>query len=119
MNTMSHKGYAARIEYDDDDGVFFGRLAGLRDSVSFHGRTVDELRAAFVEAVDDYLETCKRVGKPPQKPYSGQLMVRVDPQVHAKAAMAAELAGASLNKWAEAALREAAERALENGEAVG
>ena len=54
MNTMSHRGYSAVIQYDDEDGLFFGRLAGIRDGVGFHGQTVDELRAAFHEAVEDY-----------------------------------------------------------------
>lgn len=112
MNTMSWKGYAALIEFDDEDGVFFGRVAGIRDGVSFHGETVAELRQAFHEAVDDYVELCARIGKPPQKPYSGQIMVRVDPEVHARSALAAELAGMSLAKWTEAKLRAAADRDL-------
>ncbi|HEY5410494.1 MAG TPA: type II toxin-antitoxin system HicB family antitoxin [Caulobacteraceae bacterium] len=108
MNTMSFRGYSATIQYDDEDGLFFGRLAGIRDGVGFHGETVEELRRAFHEAVDDYLATCAKIGKAPQKPYSGQLMVRVDPQVHADAALAAELSGKSLAKWTEEKLRDAA-----------
>lgn len=112
MNTMNYKGYSARIEYDDDDGIFFGRIAGIRDGVGFHADTVKELRAAFREAVDDYIEVCAKIGKSPEKPYSGQLMMRIDPAVHASVAKAAELAGSSVNKWAEARLREAAEEAI-------
>lgn len=108
MTSMTYKGYSARVEFDDEDGLFIGRVAGLRDGVNFHGETVDDLRAAFREAVDGYIDVCARVGKSPQKPFSGQLMVRVDPAVHARAAMAAELAGMSLAKWAEAALDRAA-----------
>ena len=99
-NAMTYKGYAARIEYDDEDGIFVGRLAGIRDSVGFHANTVEDLRAAFHEAIEDYLETCIKVGKEPQKAYSGQVMFRVDPEVHRRAAVAAELAGKSLNQWA-------------------
>ena len=112
MNTMTYKGYGARIEYDDDDGLFFGRIAGIRDGVGFHAEDVAGLREAFREAVDDYIETCAKIGKAPQKPYSGQIMVRVDPAVHAQAALAAELAGTSLAKWAEEQLRAGAERQL-------
>ena len=112
MNSMSHRGYSAVIEYDDEDGLFFGRLAGIRDGVGFHGQTVDELREAFREAVEDYIETCAKIGETPQKPYSGQLMVRVDPQVHADAALAAELAGKSLAKWTEEKLRDAVAREM-------
>lgn len=107
-NTMSYKGYSARIEYDDEDGIFTGRIAGIRDRVGFHADSVAELREAFHEAVDDYLETCARVGKEPQKSYSGQMLFRVSPEVHRKAAMAAELAGKSLNQWAEDVLSRAA-----------
>lgn len=107
-NTMSYKGYTARIEYDDEDGIFFGRIAGISDGVGFHADTVEDLCAAFHEAVEDYIETCAKVGKDPQKDYSGKMMFRVDPEVHRKAALAAELAGKSLNQWAEEALEKAA-----------
>jgi len=107
-NTMSYRGYAARIDYDDADGIFTGRIAGIRDGVGFHADTVEGLREAFREAVEDYLETCARIGKEPQKAYSGQMMFRVDPEVHRKAALAAELAGKSLNAWAEEVLEKAA-----------
>lgn len=107
-NAMSYKGYSARVEYDDEDGLFAGRLAGIRDGVGFHADTVEGLREAFHEAVEDYLETCARIGKDPQRAYSGQMMFRVSPDVHRKAALAAELAGKSLNQWAEEVLGKAA-----------
>ncbi len=107
-NSMSYKGYSARIAYDDDDGIFTGQIAGIRDGVGFHADTVDALRDAFHEAVEDYMETCAKVGKEPQKAYSGQVMFRVDPEVHRKSALAAELSGKSLNQWAEEVLDKAA-----------
>lgn len=70
MNTMSYKGYAAKIEYSDEDQCFVGHIAGIQDIVGFHGESVAELREAFVEAVDDYLEMCARLNRAPQKPYS-------------------------------------------------
>jgi len=105
---MSYKGYSARVEYDDGDGIFTGRIAGIRDGVGFHADTVEGLREAFREAVEDYLETCAKIGKEPQRAYSGQMMFRVNPEVHRKAALAAELAGKSLNQWAEEVLGRAA-----------
>jgi predicted HicB family RNase H-like nuclease len=107
-NTMTHKGYAARIAYDDEDGIFTGRIAGIRDTVGFHADNVEGLREAFHEAVEDYIETCARIGKGPQRSYSGQVMFRVSPEVHRKAALAAELSGKSLNQWAEEVLDRAA-----------
>ena len=107
MKTMTYQGYAAHIEYSDEDACFVGRIAGIRDIVGFHGESVAELRAAFDEAVEDYLETCQKVGRPPQKPYSGKLMLRVAPEIHAHAAMMAEAKGKSLNQWAAEVLANA------------
>jgi len=104
---VNHKGYSAKIEYSDEDGCFIGRVAGIRHIVTFHGETVSELRAAFAEAVDDYLETCAREGLTPQRPYSGKIMLRIPPEVHAHAAMQAEAHGMSLNQWAARVLSQA------------
>ena len=71
MNTMTYRGYAARIDYSEEDGCFIGHIAGISDIVGFHGESVEELRSAFVEAVDDYLETCEVLDRSPQKPFSG------------------------------------------------
>jgi len=108
MKTMKYKGYSARIEYSDEDACFVGHVAGINDVVGFHGENVQELRTAFKEAVDDYLEACKKVGKQPQKTYSGKLMLRIPPKVHAAVAQAAEVSGKSINQWAADMLDEAA-----------
>ncbi len=108
MNTMSYKGYTARIEFDERDAVFVGRVLGIADVIGFHGETVTELRAAFEEAVEDYLDTCAKLGKPPLKPVSGNLMLRVPPDVHLQAQIAAQARGQSLNQWATEVLRNAA-----------
>jgi len=108
MNTMTYKGYTARIEFDDRDSILVGRLLGIVDIVSFHADNVSELRAAFEEAVDDYLEACAKVGKSPEKPASGKLMLRVPADVHASALIAAQASGKSLNQWATEVLNQAA-----------
>jgi len=100
MSTMTYKGYAAKIEYSDEDGCFLGHIAGIKDVIGFHAESVKELRLAFEEAVDDYIATCEKVGRAPQKPFSGKLMLRVPPEVHARAAMMAEAHGMSINQWA-------------------
>lgn len=107
-HSMSYKGYSARIEYDDEDGILVGHIAGINDIIGFHADNVEELRAAFEEAVEDYVETCAKVGKAPDRPYSGRVMFRLSPEVHRRAAIAAELSGKSLNQWAEEALAKAA-----------
>ena len=65
MNTMEHMGFAARVEYSEEDSCFIGHIAGIRDVIGFHGESVAELRSAFEEAVADYLATCKKLGKKP------------------------------------------------------
>ncbi|MFT3742441.1 MAG: type II toxin-antitoxin system HicB family antitoxin [Gammaproteobacteria bacterium] len=107
MNAMIYRGYAARIEYSDADDCFIGHIAGISDVVGFHGDSVSELHAAFEKAVDDYLETCKKVGKPPQKPYSGNIMLRVPSELHAKVAMLAKAHGKSINTWVAQLISEA------------
>ena len=109
---MSYKGYLARIEYDAEDEVFVGRLDGINDVVGFHADTVEHLKLAFGEAVDDYLAVCAKVGKPPEMPYSGEITDRLAPEVHAKIALAARRSGKNLDQWAEAILRDAAEHAI-------
>lgn len=99
MNTMEYKGFAARVEYSEEDGCIVGHIAGIRDVIGFHGESVAELRAAFEEAVEDYLATCEKLGQAPNKPYSGQFRLRLDPELHARAAMVAEARGKSLNTW--------------------
>ena len=108
MNAMTYKGYAARVEFDARDNILVGRIAGVRDVVGFHAETVAELRAAFEEAVDDYVEACAKAGKAPEKSASGKIMLRVPPEVHGSAIVAAETAGKSLNQWATEVLRDAA-----------
>lgn len=89
MNTMTYKGYAARIEYSDEDQCLIGHVAGVNDVVGFHGDSVAELRTAFEEAAEDYLTTCEKLNRAPQRPYSGKLMLRVSPEVHTAVAAAA------------------------------
>ena len=113
MNVITYRGYSARLEFDAEDEIFTGRIAGIRDVVGFHADTVADLKIAFHEAVDDYLETCAKLNKTPQKPYSGNLMLRVGPDVHSRAVLAAELSGKSLNQWGEETLAAAAQRGLE------
>jgi predicted HicB family RNase H-like nuclease len=103
---MRYRGYRARVDYDSQDKVFAGRIVGIADVIGFHADTVETLERAFHEAVDDYLETCAAIGKSPDKPYSGNLMLRIDPELHREAAVSAELRGSSLNQLVEQALKD-------------
>lgn len=107
MNTMKHRGYTARVDYDERDSLFVGRLLGIRTIISFHGETVAELRDEFVAAVDDYLSDCEEQGIQPEKPASGKILLRVPPELHGAALVTAQAAGKSLNQWATEVLKEA------------
>lgn len=108
MNTMSYKGYTARVDFDERDSIFVGRVLGLRDIISFEGSTVVKLRAEFEVAINDFLRDCADRGIAPEKPASGKIMLRVPPEIHAAATVAAQASGKSLNQWATEALRDAA-----------
>ncbi len=100
--------YAARIEYDERDDIFVGRVLGMRDIISFHARSVPELHEAFRDALEDYLADCAEQGITPEKPASGKVMLRIRPEVHAAASVAARAAGKSLNQWADEVFEQAA-----------
>lgn len=112
MNVLSYKGYEARVEFDAEDDLLIGHIAVANDVVGFHADTVEGLEAVFHEAVDDYLATCEKIGKPPERACSNRPSIQISPQVHARAALAAERSGKSLGAWGEDALREAAAKQL-------
>ena len=95
MNTMKYNNYTAHIEYDEIDRIFVGHLAGIKDIVGFHGATVDELEIAFHESVDNYLAISEETGREAQKPYSGDLMLHVSPDIHVAVANSAKTEGKS------------------------
>ena len=108
MATMKHKGYIARIDYDEEREVFHGRVVNMKHVISFEGRTPEELKREFAESIELYLAVCKRRRIEPERPYSGQFVLRVDPALHRSIAVAAERDGQSINAWAKEALAEAA-----------
>jgi predicted HicB family RNase H-like nuclease len=111
MNTLRYKDYTGVFAYDEEAELFHGRVVGLRDIVTFEGRSVDELKTALADSVEDYLDFCKELGKEPEKPLSGRLLVRIDPELHRSVAVAATRDGKSINHWIKDALEEAAEKA--------
>jgi len=81
-NTMSYKGYFAKIEYQDEDNLFFGTVLGIDDLIVFEGGSSERLKAAFAESIDDYLSMCERNDKVPQKAYSGSFNIRIPVETH-------------------------------------
>ncbi|MGA7385961.1 MAG: type II toxin-antitoxin system HicB family antitoxin [Methylocella sp.] len=110
MTTMMYKAYEASVEFDEGADIFHGEVINLRDVVTFQGRSVDELKRSFAESVDDYLAFCKARGEEPEKPFSGQFVVRAEPSLHKAMVSAAKRAGVSLNKWVTATLERAVTR---------
>jgi predicted HicB family RNase H-like nuclease len=107
---MEYKGYMGRVEYDDEAGLFHGEVMNTRDVITFQGTTVTELRKAFRDSVEDYLAFCKVRGEEPDKPFSGQFITRVSPNLHRRISVAAALSGKSLNAWVTEQLEKGVEQ---------
>ena len=96
---MKYKGYVGKVEFDDEAGIFHGEVLDTRDVITFQGQSVGELKIAFQESIDDYLAFCKQRGEEPNKPFSGQFVTRVPPELHRQVTLAASISGESLNAW--------------------
>jgi predicted HicB family RNase H-like nuclease len=107
---MEYKGYVGKVEFDDEAGIFHGEVIDTRDVITFQGRSVDELKTAFEESIDDYLAFCKQRGEEPDKPFSGQFVTRIPPELHRQVNLAASIAGKSLNAWVAEQLQAAVAR---------
>ena len=100
-NLMEYKGFTARIEFSADDNVFFGRLLGIDDIVTFEAETVEDLRRSFEEAVDFHIEVCEKTGKKAKKQYSGKVLLRLPNTLHERIAEAAAKNGKSINEFSK------------------
>jgi len=101
---LQYKDYYAAVHYSANDEVFHGKIIGINDLVSFEGTSVKELKKAFKEAVDDYLETCEELGKVPDKTYKGSFNVRIPSELHRQAAIVSALKNMSLNDFVRYAI---------------
>lgn len=102
---MTYKGYSGSVRFDDEAEIFHGEVFGLRDVVTFQGTTVDELKTAFEDSINDYLEFCEETGDPPDKPFSGKFLLRIDPKLHRRLYELSANEGESLNSWLGSKLR--------------
>ena len=96
---MEYKGYVGKVEFDGEAGIFHGEVLDTRDVITFQGKSAAELKIAFQESIDDYLAFCKQRGEEPNKPFSGQFITRIPPELHRQVNLAASIAGKSLNAW--------------------
>jgi predicted HicB family RNase H-like nuclease len=96
---MEYQGYVGKVDFDDGAGIFHGEVINTRDVITFQGKSVAELKKAFQESVEDYVAFCATRGEGPEKPFSGQFVARIAPDLHRQIHLAASLAGKSLNAW--------------------
>lgn len=103
-DVMKYKDYIASMHFSPEDEVFFGKIEGIDDSVTFEGSSVSELKSAFHEAAEDYMAICEEAGKDPRKSYKGSFNVRIASELHKKAAYKSIEKGISLNQLVEEAI---------------
>jgi predicted HicB family RNase H-like nuclease len=106
-NLIEYKGYLGRVEFDNEAGIFHGEVINLRDVITFQGICVDELRQAFIDSIEDYLEFCAERGEQAEKPFSGKFLARVGPELHREISLKAKMENVSLNQWVRKQLEEA------------
>ena len=104
-NAMSYKGYYGSVEFSNEDNVFFGRIIGVSDRITYEGDNAGDLRRDFEDAVDEYLETCLQLGKEPEKNYKGIFNVRIAPTLHRQLAAFSASHGKTLNAAVEEAIK--------------
>ena len=103
-NTIQYKGYVGSVEFSEDDGIFYGKVMGIRSLISYEGTNVKELLDDFHGAVDDYLETCRQEGREPEIAFKGSFNIRISPELHKKIYIYATSHQMSINKYIEETL---------------
>jgi predicted HicB family RNase H-like nuclease len=98
-NVLTYKGYIGSVNYSADDNVFFGKLEGINDLVTFEGQTVQELKDAFYYMVDEHIKDCEAENMPIEKSYKGSFNIRLTPDLHRRAAITAKMYGTTLNAF--------------------
>lgn len=96
---MEYKGYIAHVELDEGSDVFHGEIINTRDVITFKGKSVAELKREMAKSVNMYLDLCMKHGKQPDKPLSGKFTLRLPPDLHHRAFIAAKRSKKSLNAW--------------------
>ena len=103
---LKYKEFIGTVHFSSEDEVFFGKIEGINDLITFEGESVDKLKRAFKEAVEDYLEICKEAGKDVFKSFKGSFNVRLNPELHSKLFENATLKGKTLNQYVKEAIIE-------------
>ncbi|MFH1434724.1 MAG: type II toxin-antitoxin system HicB family antitoxin [Pseudomonadota bacterium] len=104
---MKYKGFTGCVQFDSEAEIFHGEVVDTRDVITFQGKTAKEIKKAFKDSIDDYIEFCKVRGEKPEKPFSGKFVMRIPPKLHYKVYLKALQSGKSLNAWISEVLKEA------------
>lgn len=103
-NTIQYKGYLGSVEFSEKDGLFYGKVMGIRSLISYEGENAKELLDDFHGAVDAYLEACKAEGIEPEVAYKGSFNVRISPELHKQLIIYTTAHQMSLNHYVEETL---------------
>lgn len=104
-DVITYKGFIGSVHFSSEDRVFYGKVEGINDLISFEGKTVDKLEESFKYMVDEHIKDCKKNNLPLEKSYKGNLNIRLAPELHKKAVHNAALKGISLNQYINEAIR--------------
>ncbi len=104
---LKYKGYTGIVQFDDEAMIFHGEVIGLRDVITFRGITPSEIKEEFERSIDGYLDWCKELGQEPEHPFSGNIHLRLKPDLHAKLSFEAKVCGLSLNNYINQTLQRA------------
>jgi len=101
---LNYKDFIATVHFSSEDEIFFGKIEGINDLITFEGNSVADLKEAFIDSVEEYIALCKKTGKQPHKSYKGSFNIRISPLLHRKAAEKAMLKGIPLNQLVQEVL---------------
>ncbi|NEP44981.1 MAG: type II toxin-antitoxin system HicB family antitoxin [Okeania sp. SIO2H7] len=109
---MTYKGYTGFVEKDEEAGIWFGRVIGIRDVITFKAETIEQAGKEFEISVDDYLDFCQELGEEPEQPFSGEVAFNTTPENYHNILFAAAKTGKSINAWIDEVLSAAAEKTI-------
>ena len=98
-DVLNYKEFIGSVHFSADDNVFYGKIEGINDLITFEGETVKELTDAFQYVVDEHIKDCEAEETAPEKSYKGSFNVRLTPDLHRKIALSAKMRGESINKF--------------------
>ncbi len=110
INVMVINGFKAVIAFDPDISMFRGEFIGLNGGADFYATDVASLKREGETSLCVFLAMCQEQDIKPRKHFSGKFMLRLDPETHEVATVAAIATGKSLNQWSMEVIREAANR---------